>query len=114
MRILEKVVALLVVTALATSCNSKGGIGVVSGTVSVGGKPVDTGTIHFRPAGDSNSKGAGALIEGGKFTLAENEAITAGTYNVVIQAFFNTGRIVKDPQKGDVPETTLVSVADMP
>jgi hypothetical protein len=32
----------------------------------------------------------------------------------VIQAFAKTGRIVKDPQKGDVPETAPISVADMP
>lgn len=110
---LKKVIALLVI-AFAASCNSKGQIGTVSGTVAVDGRPVDTGTIHFRPAGDGNSKGAGAIIEGGRFTLPANDAITPGTYSVVIQAFFKTGRIVKDPQKGDVPETALVSVADMP
>jgi hypothetical protein len=111
---LKKVVAVLLLTALMTSCSSRGGIGTVSGTVTVDGKSVDTGTIHFRPLGDSNSKGAGALIEGGRFTLAANEAITAGTYNVVIQAFFKTGHIVKDPQKGDVAETKSASVSDMP
>jgi hypothetical protein len=110
----HKLIALAMLVGLATSCSSTGGIGAVSGTVTVDGKPVDTGTIHFQPAGNESSKGAGGLIEAGRFTLAPREPIAAGNYNVVIQAFSKTGRIIKDPQKGDVAETAPISVADMP
>jgi hypothetical protein len=95
------------------SCGSTD-VGAVRGQVTVDGAPVDVGTIQFKPAADPGSRGAGAAITAGSFALASDANLSPGSYSVAIQASKNTGKIFKDPQRGDVPVMQPLEVVDSP
>jgi hypothetical protein len=94
-----------------------------SGTVTLDGTPLETGTVVF--AGDNGgSAGVGVLGDGGKFTLAEagnSDGIQPGTYKVAINAWIvepgsvnDDGEIVDEgqsliPQKYNNPKTSGLS-----
>lgn len=77
----------------------------VSGTVTVDGQPLQTGTINFRPAEGTSGNSAGAGIIDGKYEVLSDKGIKPGTYKVTIQGFRQTGRKVRDAQMGMVDET---------
>lgn len=95
-------------------CGVADGLTRISGTVSIDGQPAESGTIHFQPVADSQSKGAGGSINAGAFEVSDRVALKPGEYDIVIQAFKRTGKIFKDPQRGDVPVTVPIDVADSP
>ena len=105
---------IVAIAAFGLGCGVADGLTPISGTVSIDGQPVESGTIHFQPVADSQSKGAGGSINAGAFEVSGRMALKPGEYDVVIQAFKRTGKIFKDPQRGDVPVTVPVSVADSP
>jgi len=107
-------VFVLAASALTTSCTSSSHLAAVSGTVTVDDKPVEMGTIHFQPTGGAAAPAAGAAVTDGKFELTPKVGLTPGEYSVALQAFRKTGRIMNDPQRGKVPETTPVAVIDSP
>ncbi|MEZ6072601.1 MAG: hypothetical protein R3C10_20660 [Pirellulales bacterium] len=53
----------------------------VSGTVTLDGKPLDTGTIEFSPQ-DPTGVGTGAAIEAGAYTIDVQHGLPPGTYDV--------------------------------
>jgi hypothetical protein len=112
-RIALGVMCLLVLPALS-SCGSNAGLSSATGIVTVDGQPVESGTIQFQPADDATAKGAGGAIKAGTFELSPNTKLAPGKYNVNVQAFKKTGRVVRDPQKGQVAETVGVQVIDSP
>jgi hypothetical protein len=78
-----------------------------SGTVTLDGKPLESGVISFRPAAGGAGHSAGGQIEKGGFHLAAAHGLTPGKYLVTIQSFKLTGRTIVVPQ-GKVPERVLV------
>jgi hypothetical protein len=57
----------------------------VSGTLSVDGKPVSKGTVHFVPA---NGRPATGIVEDGKFTLStykEGDGVVAGQNRISVE-----------------------------
>jgi hypothetical protein len=97
----------LVATA---SCNSAER--EVRGTVTVNGAPLETGTIFFHPGKSGAGKGAGAAVTSGRFELASD--LAPGSYNVVVEGFKKTGRMIADPQRGKVEESLQLKFQGMP
>ncbi len=87
-------------------CSSDGRM-AASGTVTLDGKPLETGTITFQPAPGSEGHSGGGLIQGGTFHLPADHGLTPGKYHVTIQSFTLTGRTVESPL-GKVPERLAV------
>lgn len=105
---------LLAVLALLSGCNDGGGMSAVSGTVSVDGAPVDVGTISLRPKEGDPGKGAGGAIENGIFQLTAEKELPPGTYDVFVLASKKTGRVVKDPQRGEIAELKQINLQNSP
>jgi hypothetical protein len=105
---------ILAIAAFCLGCGVNDGLTGISGTVSIDGQPAESGTIHFQPVADSQSKGAGGAINAGAFEVSDRVPLKPGEYDVAIQAFKKTGKIFKDPQRGDVPVTVPVTVTDSP
>lgn len=100
---------LLLLAALpASGCSHDGDRCAVSGTVALDGKPLESGAINFRPAAGEKGKGSGGSITNGNFEIGKEKGLEAGKYKVTVQAFRPTGRMVKDPQFGKVPQTVAV------
>ena len=96
--------AMLVFLLLLVGCSSDSRI-AASGTVTLDGKPLESGAVSFRPAPGNTSNSSGGQIERGQFHLTANHGLCPGKYLVTVQAFKPTGRMVKDQQLGkDVPE----------
>ena len=102
---------LLLPTMLA--CSSGSYLSNVAGAVSVDGKPVDSGTIHFQSNSSAKASG-GAAISNGSFTLSDANQLPPGEYAVVVQAYRKTGRVFNDPQKGKVEVTEPMPLVDSP
>lgn len=101
------------VLPLLTACGSGGRLSSLSGTVSVDGAPVESGTVHFQSKASSKSSG-GATVSGGNFNVVSSEGLEPGEYEVVLQAYRKTGKIISDPQKGKVEVTETLTLADSP
>ena len=81
----------------------------VSGSVTVNGQPMESGTINFRPTGDTKGNSAGGGIVDGKYEVRSEKGLKPGTYKVTIQGYRKTGRKIRDPQIGMVDETLPVN-----
>jgi len=106
---------LLVASVLPSilGCSSSGHLSNVAGTVSIDGKPVDNGTIHFQSNAPSKLSG-GASVSDGRFALGDTHQLQPGEYAVAVQAYRKTGRIFNDPQKGKVEVTEPMPLTDSP
>jgi hypothetical protein len=89
-------------------------VSVVSGTASVDGAPVDVGTVTLRPKGDAQAKGIGGAVENGAFQLTAEQGLPPGKYDVFVMASRKTGRIIKDPQRGEVAEMKQLNLQNSP
>jgi hypothetical protein len=105
---------LFAVLALVGGCNAGGGMSTVSGTVSVDGALVDVGTISLRPKEGDQGKGVGGAIENGVFQLTAEKGLPPGTYDVFVLASKKTGRVVKDPQRGEIAELKQINLQNSP
>jgi hypothetical protein len=105
---------ILAISAFCLGCGVDDELTGISGTVSIDGLAAESGTIHFQPVAESQSRGAGASINAGAFEVSDRLTLKPGEYKVVIQAFKRTEKIFKDPQRGDVPVTVVIDVADSP
>ncbi len=56
----------------------------ISGKVSFQGKPLDKGTIDFRPVAGNNSVSSGAVITDGAYEIAAAQGLPPGKYEVRI------------------------------
>lgn len=74
----------------------------VEGTVLVDGSPLEAGTISFMPVERAASKGSGAMVNQGAFELGVK--LTPGRYTVSVEGFKETGKMIADPQRGQVAE----------
>jgi len=80
----------------------------VTGSVTLDGKTLSRAIINFQPAPGNLSSSAGAGLEDGNFKISAKQGLLPGDYNIIIQAFEETGRMLMDPQFGKVPETARV------
>lgn len=80
-----------------------GGSGIerveVSGTITLDGKPVESGSVLLIPLQDGPT--AGRAFTGGKFHIAQSDGPSPGPYRVEITAFRGTGEMIPD---GDFPD----------
>lgn len=74
----------------------------VSGDVTLDGKPMENGSISFRPVPGNDSNTAGGTISNGKFHLPANHGLKPGKYMVTIHAVELTGRKIEDPETGNL------------
>ncbi len=96
-------VALTALTFL-TGCGGDGRLGAW-GTVTVDEKPLENGVISFQPVAGNQGHSAGTSIQAGRYEIEAGKGLLPGEYQVRIQAFRKTGRMVEDPQFGQVEET---------
>jgi hypothetical protein len=69
---------------------------VISGQVSLDGKPLERGAITFLPAA-GGSRSSGTRIERGEYSLPDGAGLPPGRYEVRIVAYQSTGRTLPDP-----------------
>ncbi len=105
--------ALATALACASGCGSAT-VGAVRGQLAVDGAPAEVGTLSFRPADGSSSRGAGAAISGGQFQLAGDHGLMPGKYMVSAQLSKSTGKTVNDPQMGPTPVMAQMALRDSP
>lgn len=113
LRPIHAVEVICIAAIMLSGCNSHGDL-KVRGNVTIDGKPVEMGTIHFSPAEDANARGVGAAISNGAFELQSDRGLSPGDYNVSLQAFKTTGRMISDPQRGQIAEKSLLNAMDSP
>ncbi len=89
---------LLLLAAAPLCCGCGANLTAVTGNVSLGGKPLEMGTISFFPA-DGHGTTATAKIRGGAF--AAN--VPPGRYKVQILGFRKTGERHAVPSNSDSP-----------
>lgn len=106
------VLMLLVIVAIAGGCSDTGGRQGVSGTAYLDGQPLDGAVIDFRAAAGHSGSSAGVGVVDGKFSIAAEDGLVPGEYEVSIQAFRETGRTVNDYQRGPVREKMLVQLKE--
>lgn len=60
----------------------------VSGSVTLDGKPLDSGMISFDPdsAAQADPVSGGGLVQGGSYSIAQATGLTPGTYRVSIRS----------------------------
>jgi hypothetical protein len=81
------------VAALAALAGCGGGVATddrprqaISGTVTLDGRPLATGSIQFQPASAQESVVAGAIITDGKYSIPRDQGLVPGTYSVSISS----------------------------
>src|SRR5438094_5861676 len=86
-----RVALLLALAAVlpAGGCGDNGkGLQTVSGTVTLKGKPVESGMLEFRPTAAASGAAAytrsGAVIADGKFEIPKEKGLVPGKYKVSI------------------------------
>ncbi len=95
----------VVLLSLMVGCSGGDDRMAVQGTVSLDGRPLESGSINFRPAANNQAPSSGGTIKQGGFALKAVQGLKPGDYLVAIQAFRKTGRTIDDPQMGKVEET---------
>lgn len=76
-----------------TGCGG-GPVAVVSGTITVAGKPLSEGSIHFEPV-QGDGKATGANIVDGHYQLSEDVGMPPGRKRVTIRGAIKTGKQVQ-------------------
>lgn len=101
--------AAIVPVALATisGCGRSDDRKAISGNVTLDGEPLPSGLIHFQPTETATSS-AGTTIQNGRYEIPAAQGLKPGKYQVAIQAFKPTGRIIDDRQAGKRPELTPI------
>jgi len=88
------------VLVLVAGC---GGSGIerveVSGTITLDGKPVESGSVLLIPL--KGGPTAGRAFTGGEFHIGQSDGPSPGPYRVEITAFRGTGEMIPD---GDFPD----------
>ena len=98
----------LLVVVMYAGCYAGDGRQPVEGTVTLDDVPMAEAAISFRPAQGTQGPSSGGTILQGKFRVPAEKGLMPGTYQVSIVCMRETGRIINDPQKGQVPELVQV------
>lgn len=78
----------------------------LSGMVNFAETPVEQGSIRLTPAGNTEGTGGAASIVGGKYQIT-TPGLVAGTYQVIIRAEEETGRMLPGFDGGPPRKETL-------
>jgi hypothetical protein len=97
-------IAFLMAVVLNGGCGDNGGRSKIYGTILVDGKPLKTGSVSFQPAPGNPAPSAGCPVTDGEFEIPTTAGPMPGKYLVRVDAFRQTGKMIKDPQRGPVPE----------
>ena len=99
------VVAMLVVGSLTAGGCQRGSVRyAIKGTVALDGKPLDSGSINFRPVEKTPGPTAGAEIKDGKFVIPREGGLLPGKFRVEITASRPGKNVVLDEMSGrEVP-----------
>lgn len=90
---------------LAEGCGSGGADRAAArGTVTVGGVPLEEGSIAFNPALGTTGPSSGGAIVNGAFDIPRAKGPAVGTNRVEIRGSRGTGRLVPSPLGGMVEE----------
>ena len=104
-------VPLLLLLFVAAGCGSnRAGVG---GEVTVGGQPIEGGTISFIPKDSTAGPPASGKIEGGRYSIAAREGPAIGTSRVEIRWTRKTGRkipAIAPAPRGSFTEETIEAV----
>ena len=99
MFLLQFMCALVMIVGLLMGCGSGFDRAKVGGTVSYGGKPVETGSIELTPTDGTKGPATGSVIIGGQWEIAADKGpLVGGTYLVRITGTRKTGRTVAVPR----------------
>jgi hypothetical protein len=81
----------------------------LSGKVTVGGAPVEGGTITFQVQGE-NQRPSGGQILAGEYAIPKDQGANAGTYRVEIRWPKPTGKQRKDEDTGEMVDIVKESI----
>ncbi len=95
---------LLAVVVTTFGCADSESRQPVTGQVTLDGQPLPSGIINFRPGPGLTANTSGTAIEDGRYRLPAQHGLLPGNYNVQIQSYRETGRMIQDPQVGPIPE----------
>jgi len=100
LRIRASVAGAVALMAVLAGCGGGKPQARVTGTVTLDGKPLDTGVIHFYPQSDEGGPSASADIQAGQYQLQTG----IGPMKVVI----NANRVVGKRKMYDTPDSPVV------
>jgi hypothetical protein len=83
----------------------------LSGTVSVDGEPMEAGAISFIP-GETDQRVSGGPITGGVYSVEEAFGANGGPYRVEIHWYRKTGRMLRNPDTGELYEERSEGLPD--
>lgn len=99
--------------AVLPGCGARG-IDAVRGSVTLDGQPLEMGALHLQPEGAADGPTAGGTVADGAFELLPPQPLPPGRYAAHLTATRRSGRMVRDPQRGEVAELVSLEVADTP
>jgi hypothetical protein len=76
----------------------------IHGVVTFNNTPLEKGYVAIRPQPGTTSPSAGGDIVGGRFSIAAEKGLLPGVFRVEITASRLTGKQIRDPLRGMVPE----------
>lgn len=84
----------------------------VSGSVTLDGTPVESGSISFQPAAGNTGPSAGGLITKGQYDLPAQAGVMPGKYLVMIHLMRETGKMLPTDSGGLTPEVAPVTIKE--
>jgi hypothetical protein len=97
----------IVCLAIVLGCSHATERRAIEGTVTLDGKPLETGSITFMPQPGTKSPTAGGSISQGRFSVSPAGGVFAGKFRVEITASRKTGRQVESPRSGGMVDETV-------
>jgi hypothetical protein len=99
--------------SLTVGCGSSDGLSrrAISGTVTLDGQPITSGSILFEPATEESGTAVGARILRGTFTIAKYQGPVPGSYRVRVYA---SSEIQAPPAEGQTDRTPRPMVERLP
>lgn len=85
----------------------------ISGTVSVDGRPLADGAVFLDPVTPDGSGTGGGPVTNGRFLIVGGSRIHPGRFKINLVAFSETGRMLRDTQRGNVPERIPVTLGSI-
>lgn len=109
----KQLVVVVLLSAFLCGCGSGGPQrAAVQGEVTLGGRPLEKGSILFRPTEDTKGPTAGGRIENGRYEISRKDGPLVGMNRIEINAFQPTGRqvpkVIGNPEAGLMDEVIEV------
>lgn len=102
---LGSAILLGVIAMLCSGCGPGNPLGriAVSGTVQLGGQPLDQGSIEFSPTEGGPNIASGGRIKNGRFRIPAHQGLLPGTYVVRISSAQATDEPIEPEFPGESP-----------